>query len=83
VEGSAVTATTDFLAPNILKGRGRAGPPVPHFLRRTLTTILRRFGTGSIAQRLIAMPKQIAITFWSLVAACIFAFGVVAVMIAH
>jgi hypothetical protein len=29
------------------------------------------------------MPKQIAITFWSLVAACVFAFGVAALMIAH
>ena len=29
------------------------------------------------------MPKQIAFTFWSLVAGCVFSFGVVAVMIAH
>jgi hypothetical protein len=36
-----------------------------------------------MAERLISMPKQIAITFWSLVAGCMFAFGVVALMIAH
>ena len=29
------------------------------------------------------MPKQIAITFWSMVAACMVAFGVAALMIAH
>jgi len=51
---SSVTETTDFLAPDILDECGRAVPPVPHALRRTLTTILRRIGTGSIAQRLIA-----------------------------
>jgi hypothetical protein len=29
------------------------------------------------------MPKQIAITLWSLVAACLFAFGAAALIIAH
>ena len=29
------------------------------------------------------MPIQIAVVFWSLVAACMFAFGVVALMMAH
>jgi hypothetical protein len=36
-----------------------------------------------MAERLIVMPKPIAITFWSLVAGRMFAFGVVALMIAH
>jgi hypothetical protein len=36
-----------------------------------------------MAERLIVMPKPIAITFWSLVAGRMFAFGVVALMIDH
>jgi hypothetical protein len=32
---------------------------------------------------LTAMPKQIAITLWSLLAGCLCAFGVVALIIAH
>src|SRR5258707_9954014 len=35
---SPVTATTDFLAPDILNKRGRAVPAVPHALGRTRTT---------------------------------------------
>jgi hypothetical protein len=38
---------------------------------------------GTTAGNLVTMPKQIAITFWSPVAACMFAFGIAALMIAH
>jgi hypothetical protein len=31
----------------------------------------------------MAMPRSVAITFWSLFAACLFAFGVAATIIAH
>jgi hypothetical protein len=57
----------------------REGPPLGLFSRAEPPAA----GTLNQLLNLTSMPKEIAITLWSLVAACLLAFGVVAAIIPH